>query len=229
MGRNNDLKNGVPTNWERLVNSIWWTLLSFAGGLSLGFLALTEFRAGPIIAGLGGLAAYFLIAFAIPKWLQRRIYGDNRSSAIPLSSLDAVPSSDDPRVDLLVEAHQHAAILAAATQQLPLAVAASVDTLHKHAIAIIAAVSAEPSKLAPVLRFFTYYLPSTSDLVMDRIKLATHAGSTRLGEIDQTLLRLIEAFAGFEAAVLAPDLHSVDLDVELLDQALNADLEELKR
>jgi hypothetical protein len=112
---------------------------------------------------------------------------------------------------------------------MPIAIGETVSVLHRHALAIIDGVSSEPQKLTPVLRFFTYYLPSTADLVMDRIKLAPHAGSARLAEIDQTLMRLVEAFDGFQNAVLAPDLQSVDLDVELLDQALNADLEELKR
>ncbi len=193
-------------------------------GTAVGFLALSELRAGPIIGSLVGLATYFLLAFALPNRIKRRLQGPDVSLADTEQYVDR-----DPRVDLLVEAHQHAATLAAAQVQMPLVIGDIVSNLHRHAVAIIDEVSNEPEKLTPVLRFFTYYLPSTADLVMDRIKLAPHAGSARLNEIDQTLTRLGEAFAGFQAAVLAPDLQSVDLDVELLDQALNADLEELKR
>ena len=199
-----------------------WTGASFVGAVGIGLLLLTELRSGAVLAALGGLGAYYLLAFLIPQTLS------GRPNEVPaLTALEA--HSDDPRVELLVEAHQHAATLSAARGQLPLEIGQTLDDLYQHAQAIIDGVSAQPQKLNPVLRFFTYYLPSTADLVMDRVKLAPHAGSARLGEIDLTLTRLVEAFAGFEAAVRAPDLASVDLDVELLEQALNADLQDLKR
>lgn len=226
MRDRNDLRQSARVKLGKLVDSNFWTPFAFFGGLGLGFLALTEFRAGPIVAGLAGLGTYFLIAFVIPKRVKRP-YADGSDETQAPQGLTQV--RDDPRVDLLVEAHQNAAMLAAAQTQMPLAIGETVHLLHRHAQAIIEAVTRQPEKLTPVLRFFTYYLPSTADLVMDRIKLAPHAGSTRLQEIDQTLARLVEAFAGFEKAVRAPDLQSVDLDVELLDQALDADLEDLKR
>ena len=103
-----------------------------------------------------------------------------------------------------------------------------VNQLALDAGIIINAVTDEPAKLSSVLRFFTYYLPSTADLVSDRIKLANLAGNQRLVEIDHTLARLQEAFTGFKAAIIKPDLHSVDIDISLLDEALDADLEDLK-
>ena len=199
-----------------------WTSVAFGGSVGIGLLLLTELRAGPILASLGGLGAYYLLAFLIPQSLNGRQRGHNARDLLP-----ATP--DDPRVELLVEAHQHAATLAATRTLMPLAIGETLNSLHAHAQAIINGVSAQPEKLPAVLRFFTYYLPSTADLVQDRIKLAPHAGSQRLAEIDKTLVRLVEAFAGFEAAVRAPDLVSVDLDVELLEQALKADLEDLRR
>jgi hypothetical protein len=199
-----------------------WTGASFLGAGGLGFILLTEFRSGPILAMLAGLGAYYVLAFHLPQALSR---GEGGDSARQLQFADTA----DPRVELLVEAHQHIASLAVARAHMPMAAMANVNALHDHAKAITALVSAQPEKLNPVLRFFTYYLPSTADLVMDRIKLAPHAGDARLAEIDQTLARLVEAFAGFEAAVRAPDLESVDLDVTLLDQALDADLDGLKR
>ena len=215
--RGND-KNHKRVTWFK---SWAWTVLSFLAAVGIGLLLLTELRAGALLAILAGLGVYFLMAFLLPSTLVSRdivsgqVYGD-------------VTHQNDPRVDLLVEAHQHVATISAARNHVPLAIWETLDVLHRHAQAIIDGVSAQPEKLNPVLRFFTYYLPSTADLVMDRIKLAPHAGSARLLEIDQTLERLVEAFAGFETAVRAPDLASVDLDVELLDQALKADLPELK-
>ena len=226
MRDKHDLGQSARTKLSRLVSSNFWTLFAFLSGLGLGFLALTELRTGPIVAGLAGLGAYFLIAFVIPKQVKQRVLSGGHTASPHQGPSQSEP---DPRVDLLVEAHQHAATLAAAQSQMPLTIGETIHRLHGHAQVIIEAVTRQPEKLTPVLRFFTYYLPSTADLVMDRIKLAPHAGSTRLQEIDQTLARLVEAFAGFEKAVRAPDLQSVDLDVELLDQALDADLEDLKR
>jgi hypothetical protein len=91
-------------------------------------------------------------------------------------------------------------------------------------LTILDTVASHPEKLTPILRFFTYYLPATADLVSDRLKLEAHAGQARLQEIDHTLGRLQEAFASFERAVVEPDLASVDLDMELLDRALKDDL-----
>lgn len=212
----------VKTNKAQWFKSWAWTGTSFVASIGVGLLLLTETRSGAFLATLAGLGAYYLLAFLLPATLSGK---DKRSlSDAPLQS-----DNQDPRVELLVEAHQHVAILGAARAQMPMAARATLDGLYGHATAIIDEVSAQPEKLGPVLRFFTYYLPSTADLVMDRIKLAPHAGSQRLAEIDQTLARLVEAFAGFDAAVKAPDLESVDMDIELLDQALNADLKELKR
>ena len=185
-----------------------WTSVSFLGSMGIGLLLLTEVRSGPVVAALGGLGAYFSLAFLVPQAMS----GKTRLSK---SRASGQSPPDDPRVNLLVEAHHHAATLAAVVPNLPLAVGQIVTDA--------------PEKLPPVLRFFTYYLPSTADLVMDRIKLAPHAGSARLTEIDQTLGRLVDAFKGFEQAVLSPDLQSVDLDIALLDDALDADFEALKR
>jgi hypothetical protein len=198
-----------------------WTAISFAGAGLLGLLALMEFRSGPIIAGLLSVALYVFMAYILP-------YQVKTVGAQAGESDEPLAPSDDPRIDLLVEAHQHVQTLSEAKANMPLAVAAMIHQLALDAGVIINAVTEEPSKLTPVLRFFTYYLPSTADLASDRVKLAAHAGDARLQEIDHTLARLTEAFAGFKAAVIQPELASVDIDISLLDDALDADLEDLK-
>jgi 5-bromo-4-chloroindolyl phosphate hydrolysis protein len=215
------VRQEVPAKARGLFYSNLWTGISFGASALLGFMLLTELRVGPIVAGLAGLAAYGFLAYVIPARVPSG-KTDNPPSSPPS------PPSDDPRVELLVEAHQHAATLSAAKSQLPLKIGEIAHRLSADAHAIIDAVTAQPEKLAAVVRFFTYYLPSTADLVMDRVKLAPHAGRARLDEIDQTLVRLTEVFAGFKAAVLQPDLESVDLDISLLDDALDAELEDLK-
>jgi 5-bromo-4-chloroindolyl phosphate hydrolysis protein len=222
FGLKSQKPDAPKTTKARWFKSWTWTGASFVGSVGVGLLLLTEVRSGPVLATLAGLGAYYLLAFLLPQTLSGR---DTKVGGSGQKLVDA----QDPRVELLVEAHQHVATLAAARVHMPMSALATLDALHDHAASIIEEVSAQPEKLGPVLRFFTYYLPSTADLAMDRIKLASHAGSQRLAEIDQTLLRLVEAFAGFDAAVRAPDLESVDMDIELLDQALDADLEGLKR
>jgi hypothetical protein len=201
-----------------LVKSDVWTGVSFVSAGLLGFLALTEFRTGPIIAGLLGLGMYGFMAYVIPA----------RADATKPDESTAPRPSDDPRVDLLVEAHQHLATLSKSAAKLPVDLKATIRKLVEDGTVVAQAVTSDPDKLTPILRFFTYYLPATADLAQDRLKLAPHAGSERLAEIDQTLVRLGEAFAGFRAAALEPDLASVDLDITLLDDALDADLEDLK-
>lgn len=199
-----------------------WTFFSFLGAGTIGFLLLAELRMNPILAVLAGLGVYFFMAFSLGK----TVVGTDDG---PVLEHDTPQSHLDPRVELIVEAHQHVATLASVRKKVPLALVESITRLHDHAKVIIDTVSSQPERLNSVLRFFTYYLPSTADLVEDRIKLASHAGAARLGEIDQTLVRLVEAFGGFEAAVSAPDLESVDMDMQLIDTALDADLGGLKR
>ncbi|MEN9855931.1 MAG: hypothetical protein RL186_1341 [Pseudomonadota bacterium] len=217
-------KKGARPQAVRFVDSVWWTLCAFAGSGFLGLVLLTELRSGPILAGLGGLASYFVLAYLLPARLGR----GQRAGELPVAPPHPQLEEDDPRVELLVEAHAHLATLAATRPHLPTDLALLTQTLEDDGRAILGAVSEVPDKLPAVLRFFTYYLPATADLVMDRVRLAPHAGQRRLEEIDHTLLRLVEAFAGFRAAVLQPDLQSVDLDINLLDSALDSDLEDLK-
>lgn len=217
---NDSVRERARSKVSALIKSGTWIAVSFVLAALTGLALLTELRSGPLVAALGGLSVYAFLAYVIPK----RLGTDTQLDAVQA----AVPFSDDPRVELLVEAHQHVATLASARGDVPLALGETVNCLHDDATAIIAAVTEQPEKLSAVLRFFTYYLPSTADLVTDRLKLASHAGTARLNEIDQTLARLTEAFAGFKAAVLAPDLASVDIDISLLDDALDAELEDLK-
>jgi hypothetical protein len=222
QGRNT-FRRILAARISNLVERGLWTGVALAASGLLGFILLAEFRAGPWIAGLGALGAYGFLAYVLPK----RLRASDGLDALP-SNL-ATSTSTDPRVELLVGAHQHVAGLVKARDELPLEVGKIVDGLTENARAIIEAVSLQPDKLNPVLRFFTYYLPATEDLVLDRIKLAPYAGSERLAELDHTLSRLGEAFASFRVGVLEPDLASVDIDISLLEDALDADLEDLKK
>jgi 5-bromo-4-chloroindolyl phosphate hydrolysis protein len=201
------------------VGSAAWTGLSFAVAAFVGVVALVEMRAGPLVAGLVGLGIYGFMAYVLPNRVTRQT-----DEAATLTE----EKISDPRVELLAEARQHLATLAKQSPKIPAAMKAVIKKLCDEGTTITDTVTESPEKLTAVLRFFTYYLPATADLVQDRIKLAPHAGTERLAEIDQTLVRLGDAFAGFRAAVMEPDMASVDLDITLLDDALDADLEDLK-
>lgn len=197
----------------------WWGILgSLAASLVVGGALLVEVRSGPIVAGLVALSLYGFLTVGLPRLIQRKATADLPSPP----ELD--PEDDDPRHALMVEAHQHLMSIRAAIPVVPLDVGHVLDALVRHGLTILDTVASHPEKLNPILRFFTYYLPATADLVSDRQKLEAHAGQARLQEIDQTLARLQEAFASFERAVVEPDLASVDLDIELLDRALKDDL-----
>ncbi len=212
-----------PSRWDRPrrggAGISWWVIFgSMAASLAFGGALLVEVRTGPIVAGLVALSLYGFLTHALPRLFQGKSAADVRSPTL----LD--PEHDDPRHALLVEAHEHIMVLRAAMPVVPLPVGQVLDALVHHALTILDTVASHPEKLTPILRFFTYYLPATADLVSDRLKLEAHAGQARLQEIDHTLGRLQEAFAGFERAVVEPDLASVDLDMELLDRALRDDL-----
>ena len=198
----------------------WWTVLgALALSLALGAGLLFEFRLGPVVAAILALTFYGFLTILVPRMLA------GRSDPTPVDTAPALAEDDtDPHHSLLVEAHHHLQSLRQAVPELPLPVAETVQALARHGLTILDAVAVHPNKIHPILRFFTYYLPATADLVADRLALADHAGPARLTEIDETLTRLREAFNSFEEAVLRPDLEAVDLDMELLDQALKDDL-----
>ncbi|MCE2890525.1 MAG: 5-bromo-4-chloroindolyl phosphate hydrolysis family protein [Hyphomonadaceae bacterium] len=197
----------------------WWVIFgSMAASLAVGGAFLVEVRSGPIIAGLVALSLYGFLTVGLP-----RLFKGKAVLEMP-SPPELDPEDDDPRHALMVEAHQHLMSIRAAIPAVPLEVGHVLDALVRHGLTILDTVASQPEKLNPILRFFTYYLPATGDLVSDRLKLEAHAGQARLAEIDQTLARLQEAFASFERAAVEPDLASVDLDIELLDRALKDDL-----
>jgi hypothetical protein len=180
---------------------------------------LFELRLGPIVAAILALTFYGFLTIVLP-----RLWAGRQTASDPTTEPVLAEDDHDPMHGLLVEAHQHLKTLRLAVENLPVAVGETVQGLAHHGLTILEAVADQPGKINSILRFFTYYLPATADLVTDRLQLGDHAGQQRLAEIDQTLIRLQEAFISFEEAVLRPDLEAVDLDMELLDQALKDDL-----
>jgi hypothetical protein len=201
-----------PTSWWVIFVSLWLSL-------GLGAALLMEVRAGPLIAAAAALGLYTLLTVILPaQWHKRKVRRNK-----PVEREEA--AIDDPRHALLIEANQHTQFIHKSISHMPFALRRTLHALVRHSLVIIDATANAPEKLTHVLRFFTYYLPATADLVSDRLKLEVHAGEARLGEIDSTLVRLEAAFANFEHVVLTPDLDSVDMDMALLDRALKDELE----
>lgn len=82
----------------------------------------------------------------------------------------------------------------------------------------------EPFKLSHVQRVFTYYIPSTQDLLLARGKAQANNDSVKLNEIDNMLARLAQAFEDFAGKMHGEDARSIDIDIKLLEQSLAQDL-----
>ncbi|GIU67827.1 5-bromo-4-chloroindolyl phosphate hydrolysis family protein [Candidatus Phycosocius spiralis] len=201
-----------PTSWWVVFGAMWLSL-------GLGAALLTEVRTGPFVAAVSALGLYVLLTVIVPRQWHKR------QSRLPELAVEKEIVLDDPRQALLVEANQQTQMIHQAINQVPFGLRRTLHALVRHSLVIIDATANAPEKLNHVLRFFTYYLPATANLVSDRLKLEVHAGQARLSEIDNTLVRLEAAFANFEHVVLTPDLDSVDMDMALLDKALKDELE----
>jgi hypothetical protein len=79
----------------------------------------------------------------------------------------------------------------------------------------------DPSRLSDVQRLFTYYLPATADLLAARGALVGGGDSARLAEIDKMIGKLDLAYTDFADRLKGHDARSLEIDLRLLDQALN--------
>jgi hypothetical protein len=211
------LRGGAAFRPER---TLWAWRYFVAVGAGMLCMVLVSKVVGPLISWGIFFGLLYVFGIEIPKRFSAWLWDDQKI-------VDAKPTSTDPYTEIFEEAYHHVLVLARARKKLPENVSAVVTKLHAHAKAITDQSFQNRTKFAGVMRFFTYYLPATSHLVADRLKLADHAGSGRLVEIDAMLARLVDAFEMFKKAALTPDLESVDMDMELLSKALSVELEEL--
>lgn len=86
---------------------------------------------------------------------------------------------------------------------------------------VVAGLEADPSRLSDVQRLFTYYLPATADLLSARGALAGTSDAPRLAEIDTMIGKLDLAYDDFAARLSGHDARTLDLDLRLLDQAID--------
>ena len=87
----------------------------------------------------------------------------------------------------------------------------------------------DPNKLSQVQRLFTYYLPSTTDLLKARGRAAAIGDTKKLAEIDAMIDRLEDAFEDFAARINGEDARSVEIDIRLLDQSLAQEFSHIEK
>jgi 5-bromo-4-chloroindolyl phosphate hydrolysis protein len=87
----------------------------------------------------------------------------------------------------------------------------------------------DPSDLAHVQRMFTYYLPSAAQLLTARKSIIGTNNLAHQAEIDGMFGRLADAFEGFVARINGTDIRSLEIDLKLLEQSLDAEFDPLKR
>jgi hypothetical protein len=86
---------------------------------------------------------------------------------------------------------------------------------------VASGLEADPSRVSDVQRLFTYYLPATADLLSARGALVTNGDAERLAEIDTMIGKLGLAYDDFAARLTGHDARSLEIDLRLLDQALD--------
>jgi hypothetical protein len=94
---------------------------------------------------------------------------------------------------------------------------------------IARALEADPSRLSDVQRVFTYYLPSAADLIAARGSLVAKGDAARVAEVDSMIGKLDVAFADFLKKVHGRDPRTIDIDIRLLEQALDQEFAGRKR
>lgn len=82
----------------------------------------------------------------------------------------------------------------------------------------------DQSKFSQVQRLFTYYVPSTNNLLKARGKAANIGDQVKCAEIDAMISRLRIAYQEFAAKMHGEDSRSTDIDLKLLEQSLAQDL-----
>lgn len=127
----------------------------------------------------------------------------------------------DPHQALSAASDKHLATLARAAAKSTGDMRFELEALLAHGEAISGFGDADPVSNPLLTPFFTNVLPQAAELVRNRRNYARNADHARVKEADAALKALVPQFAAFEDALIAPEMTSVDLDVKLLQKALN--------
>nr|MCU0881154.1 5-bromo-4-chloroindolyl phosphate hydrolysis family protein [Hyphomonadaceae bacterium] len=144
----------------------------------------------------------------------------NQSPANPDPSAHArlIRETSDVRAQLSAAASAADGTLGNDLRRMDKATRAVVDSLEK-----------DPSNLSHVQRMFTYYLPSAAQLLNARREVAGTGNTAHQGEIDGMFSRLADAFEDFVARINGTDIRSLEIDLKLLEQSLDAEFDTVKK
>jgi hypothetical protein len=180
------------------------------------------------------------------KRKRKRAKRDDRSSSLPIGgappldgSEPATPMADAGPPPLPQDQSAHGRLIReteAARAQLSVAgktaqgpLADNLRRMDQATHTVVAALQRDPSNLAHVQRMFTYYLPSAAQLLDARKTVAGTGNTVHQGEIDGMFARLADAFEDFVARINGTDIRSLEIDLKLLEQSLDAEFDPSRR
>lgn len=210
-------------------------ILSVGAGLLAGGLAASSGLITVAAVGVGLLTgtvvSMFIKAFedraARPSLLQR--------GEAPRPRLaDPVVPGDDPRAALIrtvvAQAMGHLRTVDAAARTInDVETAAVLTRIAAIGTRVCQAVAAQPAGFDAAQRALTYHAEKAAQLAQMAGLSGSAADTDRMANVRRILSRMERLFEETEEALQAEDLREVDLDLKLMDQALDEDLNRTRR
>ena len=193
----------------------------------------------------GGVAAAILVpalalGIGLPFWLALVVAGGACTGIVlvlaPRARFEGLEAKGIARAkielagELIEEAEPEIQRLAEAAQAIrSKAVADRVGHLGRVADGILRAVETDPLKVDRVRRFITYYLPRAGEMAESYRLLETRPtpDEQRLASTGAIIDRLAVAFTRYADHIVDADLDTLDIELKLLQSALDDDLDRL--
>jgi hypothetical protein len=208
-------------------------LLGVGAGLLAGGLAASAGLLTPAAVGVGLLTGGGL-AYALKAWDERIVRPPRAQRREAPRLIDPSVAGDDPRSALIrsviTQAMGHLRTVdTAAGTVLDLETAAVLTRIAAIGGRICQAVADQPSGFDAAQRALTYHAEKAAQLSEMAASPMLGADGTRLANVRRVLSRMERLFQETEAALKAEDRRDMDLDLKLIDQALDEDLREPRR
>lgn len=198
------------------MNSESYRLLA-GGALAALILPLAVLLLGaPAWAGLLAAALVFVVVA-----IGGRRFAPQRRLALPppvaASALAAVMAEAGPALDRLEEAAPQLRRPAVRERAMRIALTAR---------AVLEEVEREPAKLPIVQRLLTYYLPGAAEIADGYARLEAEGlvRQERVAALEEVLVKLEDAFARFAQRLVDEELKALELEIQMVEQALREDL-----
>jgi 5-bromo-4-chloroindolyl phosphate hydrolysis protein len=151
------------------------------------------------------------------------------SASTPPPIPNTSPKEDTAHQKLIRETFEARAQLTAAASAADGPLGDNLRRMDRATRTVVERLDKDPSDLAHVQRMFTYYLPSAAQLLTARQNIVGTNNLAHQAEIDGMFGRLADAFEGFVARINGTDIRSLEIDLKLLEQSLDAEFDPLKR